>query len=159
MKPMDSRRSADWHWVSERARWERAPASDSLWLLPPGPDQVRGMASPAPIQHAQIPNVPYGGLPRFRDARRRAVMRKMDEGLRCNRRPPLCDASDPLRVRAVDGLGRVRIPAVIRANNHRAFRAPKRNLRASGLFPSASVSAGRSRQNSSTSAPRVLHSR
>ena len=52
----------------ERARWERAPASDSLWLLPPGPDQVRGMASPAPIQHAQVINVPHGGRPRFRDA-------------------------------------------------------------------------------------------
>lgn len=31
-------------------RWERAPARGSLWLLPPGPDQVRNSASPEPIE-------------------------------------------------------------------------------------------------------------
>ncbi len=38
--------------AKQRARWERVPARGPLWLLPPGPDQVRGVASPAPIQRA-----------------------------------------------------------------------------------------------------------
>jgi hypothetical protein len=38
--------------IKQRARWERVPARGPLWLLPPGPDQVRGVASPAPIQRA-----------------------------------------------------------------------------------------------------------
>lgn len=32
------------------ARWERVPGRGSLWLLPPGPDQVRTMAPPRPIR-------------------------------------------------------------------------------------------------------------
>ena len=36
---------------SKCARWERAPARGSLWLLPSGPDQVRNSTSPEPIEH------------------------------------------------------------------------------------------------------------
>ena len=36
----------------QRARWERTPARGPLWLLPSGPDQVRGVTSPAPAERA-----------------------------------------------------------------------------------------------------------
>ena len=32
------------------ARWIRMPVRGSLWLLPPGPDQVRNLAPPKPIR-------------------------------------------------------------------------------------------------------------
>ena len=41
------------------ARWEQVPARGPLWLLPPGPDQVRGVASPEPIERAR--NNKYSG--------------------------------------------------------------------------------------------------
>ncbi len=36
----------------QRARWERTPARGPLWLLPSGPDQVRGVTPPAPVERA-----------------------------------------------------------------------------------------------------------
>ena len=41
----------------KRAGWERVPARGSLWLLPPGPDQVRNIASPEPIQRARTSTI------------------------------------------------------------------------------------------------------
>lgn len=35
------------------ARWIRVPGRGSLWLLPPGPDQVRNISSPEPIERAR----------------------------------------------------------------------------------------------------------
>ena len=35
------------------ARWIRVPVRDPLWLLPSGPDQVRSMSSPEPIERAR----------------------------------------------------------------------------------------------------------
>ena len=48
------------------ARWERAPARGSLWLLPSGPDQVRNSTSPEPIEHTHelilyLPGKPPAG--------------------------------------------------------------------------------------------------
>ena len=43
----------------------RAPARGPLWLLSPDPDQVRGVASPAPIQRARVTTLaekPFGDL-------------------------------------------------------------------------------------------------
>lgn len=37
---------------AQRARWIRVPGRGSLWLLPPGPDQVRNISSPEPIERA-----------------------------------------------------------------------------------------------------------
>ena len=39
--------------AKKRARWDRVPARGPLWLLPPGPDQVRGVASPEPAERAR----------------------------------------------------------------------------------------------------------
>ena len=34
-------------------RWIRMPVRGSLWLLPPGPDQIRNMSSSEPIERAR----------------------------------------------------------------------------------------------------------
>ena len=35
------------------ARWIRMPVRGSLWLLPPGPDQIRNISSSEPIERAR----------------------------------------------------------------------------------------------------------
>ena len=35
------------------AQWERVPVRGSLWLLPSGPDQIRNISSPEPIERAR----------------------------------------------------------------------------------------------------------
>lgn len=35
------------------AQWERVPGRGSLWLLPSGPDQIRNISSPEPIERAR----------------------------------------------------------------------------------------------------------
>lgn len=35
------------------SRWIRVPVRGSLWLLPPGPDQVRNISSPEPIERTR----------------------------------------------------------------------------------------------------------
>ena len=60
-----------------RPRWIRVPGRGSLWLLPPGPDQVRNISSPEPIERAER----SAYTTRYRSARRPPAACKFTPGV------------------------------------------------------------------------------
>ena len=77
------------------ARWIRMPDRGSLWLLPSGPDQIRNISSPEPIERARragdiLPHFGCTSRESFFPQQRRDENRRDEKGIAAQRVGDTC---------------------------------------------------------------------